>query len=231
MNLEQIRQRVARPATILTAGGFRPTNERTESWLARVFLFEAYEVTPRDSEGNELIPLAQLYLRSLPYVPACLNDVDLITVFISTDFPEEFEPMGERWVVRAYSDATRLVQKNLEHPPSSLKPFPLSASKTAEDWPHWDGGGLDEEAAESIVRLEKRGEISDYYDVMKHEYTHKVGGYPSFCQSGIDGVESFEFAFQISSDSKINLNVVDNGSLQFYRNRSTGDWKIYYDFY
>ncbi len=64
-----------------------------------------------------------------------------------------------------------------------------------------------------------------------HTYEHKIGGYPSFCQSGVDPGEGFEFVFQISSDSKINLNVVDSGSLMFWKHNETGEWALYYDFY
>lgn len=36
---------------------------------------------------------------------------------------------------------------------------------------------------------------------------------------------------QISSDAKINLNVVDSGSLMFWKHRDSGEWALYYDFY
>ena len=49
--------------------------------------------------------------------------------------------------------------------------------------------------------------------------------------ASIDAGEGFEFVFQVSSDSKINLNVIDCGSFQFYRNPKTNAWKIYCDFY
>lgn len=41
----------------------------------------------------------------------------------------------------------------------------------------------------------------------------------------------YEFVFQISTNEKANLNVVDNGSFMFARNAESGDWSIYYDFY
>lgn len=99
-----------------------------------------------------------------------------------------------------------------------------------KDYPQWEGG-IPVDIADAVLKLEIEGEIEDYYDIVEHLYTHKIGGYPSFCQSGVDFGEGFEFAFQISSDEKINLNVVDNGSLMFSRNQNTGEWKLYYDFY
>lgn len=123
-----------------------------------------------------------------------------------------------------------VVQKDLPQPKSFLKPFPLSVQRIDNDWPGWDAGGLDEGMADEILALEGSDQIGDYFDLSEHEYGHKVGGYPSFCQSGVDAGDGFEFAFQVSSDEKINLNVVDNGSLQFYRNPKSGGG-IYYDFY
>ena len=231
MTPDEIRSRVARSAVKLTAGGFRPTGEMTESWLCRTFLFGQDELMPLNAAGEPLLPLAQICLKSLPFVPACLDGIELVTAFIGSKLPDEFEPMGETWLVREYSNMADVVQKDLPQPESFLKPFPLSAQQIDNDWPEWDGGGLDEEMTDAILALEDSGEIGDYFDLAKHEYGHKVGGYPSFCQSGVDAGDGFEFAFQVSSDEKINLNVVDSGSLQFYRNPQSGEWKIYYDFY
>jgi len=231
MNKEEIRQRAVRSASKLIAGGFRPSGENTESWLGRVFLYAADELIPTDSEGNGLYPLAQIYLPGLPFVPSCLNGIALITVFIGRKYPRRFEPMGQTWLIREYSDIGALERKELQTEGSFLKAFPVSSELTENDWPNWDGGGLEEEVSDAILNLEDSGEIEDYYDIADHEYGHKVGGYPSFCQSGVNPGEGFQFAFQISSDPKINLNVVDNGSFQFYRNPSNGEWKIYYDFY
>lgn len=231
MTPEEIRTRVARRASKLTAGGFRPSGELTESWLGRVFLFKADESLPVNSNGEILFPLAQLYLPGLPYTPQCLYGVQVITAFIHPEFPGEFEPMGEKWHVREYHMLDDLVRKDIEASESFLKPFPVSSELVEDDWPNWDGGGLDMDSSDAILEMEENGAIVDYYDLANHEYGHKVGGYPSFCQSGVDAGEGFEFAFQVSSDQKINLNVIDNGSFHFYRNPKTRMWKIYYDFY
>ncbi|MCE6984398.1 hypothetical protein EI534_45020, partial [Pseudomonas frederiksbergensis] len=83
---------------------------------------------------------------------------------------------------------------------------PLRAEKLDEDYPLWDGAGVPDDLVEEILRLERAGDIESYYEVTTHAYEHKIGGYPSFCQSGVDPGEGFEFVFQISSDAKINLN-------------------------
>jgi hypothetical protein len=231
MTPDQIRAKVARTASKLTAGGFRPTGEISESWLCKVFLFGPDEGMPLNSAGELLLPLAQIYLEGLPAIPECLEGIELVTAFIGASLPGEFEPMGEKWLVREYASLADVARKELPQPESFLKAFPVSSERFDNDWPAWDGGGLDEEMTDEILALEDSGVIGDYYDIAEHEYGHKVGGYPSFCQPGVDAGPGFEFAFQVSSDQKINLNVVDNGSLQFYRNPQTREWKIYYDFY
>ncbi|MFS0827766.1 hypothetical protein [Pseudomonas phoenicis] len=75
------------------------------------------------------------------------------------------------------------------------------------------------------------GERESYYDLTTHRYEHKFGGFPSFCQAGVEPEKGFEFVFQVSSDAKINLNVVEGGSLLFCRHRESGEWAFYYDFY
>jgi hypothetical protein len=47
----------------------------------------------------------------------------------------------------------------------------------------------------------------------------------------VDPDKGFEFVFQISSDAKINLNVIGSGSLMFWTHVETGKWALYYDFY
>jgi len=107
--------------------------------------------------------------------------------------------------------------------------LPLKAGLVEADYPVWDGGGLTSDEEDAFLKLENDGDIPDYYDVTSHIYGHKFGGYPSFCQSGVD-LDPYEFVFQISSDPKIRVNVIDGGSLTFWRHPETGDWKLYYDF-
>jgi hypothetical protein len=231
MDISEIKRRLARPATRLTAGGFRPTGQEDESWIGKVFLYGPDEAVPLDAEGEEMLPLAQLYLPALPHRPAVLHDTRILAVFISRTFPEPMEEMGSHWVVREYGRDDRLEHRAGPSPDSFLKPFPLKAALVEADFPLWDGGGVPRDLEEEILRLEDAGEIESYYDLVSHVHEHKLGGYPSFCQSGVDPGDGFEFAFQISSDPKVGLNVVDSGSLMFWKHAHTGRWALYYDFH
>lgn len=232
MNIQEIKNKILKPTTKFSTGGFRPQNIIEESWIGKVFLFRENEEIPIDEKGNLMLPLAQFYLPNLPFIPQSISNKKVITVFISQDLPECFEPMGKNWVIREYETTEELCKKEISNPKSFLKPFPLKQEFVKEDYPIWDGGGLTEEMEDIICELEKKEGIEYYEDIGdNHVYEHKFGGYPSFCQPGVYFGKDFEFIFQISSDEKANLNVVDNGSLMFSKNAKTNEWKIYYDFY
>ncbi len=105
MDIEEIKLRLVRPATKFAAGGFRPTHEHDESWLGKVFLFRPDETIPLNAAGEQMLPYAQFHLPSLPYTCPALADVRVLTLFISREFPEPFEPMGENWLIREYGEA------------------------------------------------------------------------------------------------------------------------------
>ncbi len=234
MNIQEIKNKIAKPTTKFDTGGFRPKNTIEESWIGKVFLFKEDEEIPRDENGNLMLPLAQFYLPDLPFVPETISDKKVITVFMSQNFPECFEPipMGKNWLIREYESIEELSVKEISNPNSFLKPFPLKSEFVKEDYPLWDGGGLSDEMFGIICDLEEKEGIEYYDDIgVNHEYQHKFGGYPSFCQAGVDFGENFEFIFQISSDGKANLNVIDSGSLMFSKNIKTNEWNLYYDFY
>ena len=229
MNLDQLKEQIKRQCTEFEAGGFRPTNEIEESWLGQVTLFLPEEELPIDKNGNQMAPLAQFYLPSMPFVPETLSNISVLTVFMSPELEGDSDLMEGFWEIREYRSADNLVRKDFEDGNAWLKPFPLKAGLIEADYPVWDGGGLTSDEEDAFLELENNGAISDYYDVTSHCYGHKFGGYPSFCQSGVD-LGPYEFVFQISSDPKIRLNVIDGGSLTFWRHPETAEWKLYYDF-
>ncbi|WP_312932052.1 hypothetical protein [Pseudomonas sp.] len=231
MDLDTLKQRLGRPATRLVAGGFRPTEADDESWLGRVFLFGPDEALPLDAAGEPMLPIAQFHLPNLiPSMPL-LEGVRVLTLFMSRRFPEPFEPMGANWLIREYGEHDTLVRKHLPAVDSPLKAFAVKPHVVERDCPLWDGGGVPLDLEREVLALMRAGDIESYYAITTHCYEHKVGGFPSFCQAGVEPDEGFEFVFQVSSDAKINLNVVDSGSLLFWKNAQTGEWAFYYDFY
>lgn len=114
---------------------------------------------------------------------------------------------------------------------SEIKSFLLKAVKISEDFPVWDGGGLTVDMEDEIVEMEDAGEIEEYTDEFPNVEGHKLGGYPSFNQSGIEFGEGFEFVLQIASDEKAGLNFIDNGTVFLAYNQKAGDWKFYCDFF
>ncbi|AYN96963.1 DUF1963 domain-containing protein [Pseudomonas sp. LTJR-52] len=231
MDVPEIKRRLAKPATKFIAGGFRPTGQDDESWIGKVFLYRPDEAVPLDESGEQMLPLAQFHIPGLPFCSPLLSDTYVLTLFMSKTYPEQFETIGRNWLIREYGSHEHLERREESVPVPSLKPFPLRAELVDADFPLWDGGGVPPVLEEELLRLERAGEIESYYDIISHTYGHKIGGYPSFCQAGVDPGEGFEFVFQLSSDAKVGLNVVDNGSLMFWKHEDTGEWVLYYDFY
>ncbi|REC49520.1 YwqG family protein [Chryseobacterium pennipullorum] len=236
--IQKIKERIERPATEFFTGGFRPQNILEESWIGRVFAYTKDEEIPLDQQGNPMMPLLQLYLPNQPFVPEQIKDKKLMTVFISYDFPQTFEKMGSNWLIREYDDLEDIVVKDLRSSASYLKPFPMTSKLVPTDAPLWDGGGIEDidySLISEIVKLEREGLFDSYFKFTEHSYRTKLGGYPSFCQPGIgfkDGFgKGFEFVFQVSSDEKACLNVIDSGSFMFAKNTETGEWSLYYDFF
>lgn len=258
--IAEIRTKLAKPITHFQTGGFRPTGDKTESWIGRVFLCRPDEKKPVvDSNGKPLYALAQFYLPDLPFVPESLKHITWLVVFMGEELPyikgqygiekidedgetyvelhSELGQNGDGWLIKEYTTDDELVEYEFESF-EFMKPFALKPDFKDEDFPLWDGGGIPMDIEDEICELDdfndkdNPNKLSYYNDIVgdDHCYTHKFGGYPSFCQSGVDFGENYQFMFQISSDGKANFNVVDSGSLMFARN-DKGDWSLYYDFY
>jgi uncharacterized protein YwqG len=272
MNIAEIKNRLAKRATQLSAGGFKPTYSDKESWIGRVAFYKEEESIPEDANGIPMLPLLQLSLEGLPYIPDGLENTRMITVFISedllidgypaasndlpgglsgrslsapndlptglsgrslsasNDLPTGLSANGNGWVLREYSKEDQLINKRLENLDNYIRSFPLKTTFIPEDYPVWDSGNIPSDIEDEILRLESTGEITDYYDIVENNYGHKLGGYPTFSQSGIDFGQDFEFLLQIASDGKANLEIVDAGTIFLAKNRKTAEWRLYIDF-
>lgn len=230
MDIQEIKNRLTKRATGLSIGGFKPTYSGNESWIGRVAFFKEDESIPEDEAGYLMLPLLQLSLPGLPFVPEGLEQTKMLTLFISEDLPDGLTENGDGWLLREYSAQDQLIDKDLHNPDSYIRPFPLKTTFIKDDYPVWDSGAIPADLEEEILRLEKSGDIEDYYNVIENNYGHKLGGYPTFFQSGISFGDDFEFMLQIASDEKARLNFIDGGSLYLAKNKHTQQWRLYVDF-
>ena len=231
--IKELQRKIAREITYFQTGGVRSRGAIDECWIGRVLACAADEELPTDKNGAPMLPLAQFYLPALPHVPQVLDGVKLLTVFISQDLIGKFdENMDGLWAIREYSDVSELVIKELSNPRSQIRPFLLQPKFAADDVAGWDGGGLETDVVHEILEL-KRSVGLYYSDVtagLEYYNCTKLGGYPSFCQSGVSFGEGYQFVFQVSNDEKAGFNVIDGGSLMFAKNQQSGAWSLYYDF-
>jgi hypothetical protein len=143
----------------------------------------------------------------------------------------DLTPNGNNWLLREYKNTDQIVIKDLKNDSSFIKHFPLSNKLIEEDYPVWEDYEISEEISNKILELKNSGIIDSYYDIIENNYSHKIGGYATYCQSGIDFGEDFEFVFQIASDEKANLNIIDSGNFYLAKNKKTEEWLLYCDFY
>ena len=229
MTVNDVKEKLAKKAVEFQTGGIRPTKTLLENWIGCVCWKMANEVLPVDKEGKEMQPIATFFLKGLPYVPQHLQEIELITVFISEDICGHRENTEGYFQIRTYKTLEGLEQ--CEWNASIMKAFPLVPKLVEKDYPMWDDADFPAELFEEILRLEEEEDIEYYEDIAEESYyMHKVGGYPAYIQAG-GCLNGYEFAFQISSDEKAQFNFVDSGRIYFFYNKDTQDWKLDYDFY
>ena len=230
MDILEIKNRLVRRATAFAPGSFKPTFSDKESWLGRVIFYKEDEEIPEDAAGRLMLPLLQLSLEGLPYIPDGLQNTRMLTLFISEDLPDGIATPDADWVLREYSTSDPLIDKDLENPDSYIRSFPLKTTFLPEDYPVWDSGNISTDLEAEIIRLEESGEIDDYYNVVEKHYGHKLGGYPTFYQPGVNFDEDFEFKLQIASDEKVRLNIIENGTIFLAKHKHNCQWQLYVDF-
>ncbi|MGE7948967.1 DUF1963 domain-containing protein [Lysinibacillus sp. NPDC093688] len=227
MKIDDIKAQLVRQATIFETGGIRPTHDLLESWIGYVGWSLPTEQCPQGFQ-----PLATLFLKELPFVPAALKHMELLTLFINEEIFDHLieDDLSRFFVIRAYTSLEGLVQQTWQH--DRIRAFPLISKWIDNDYPTWDGGGIPSDVEDEILRLEHEEDVEYFDDIVEEIFAvHKIGGYPSFCQSGRDYGEEFPFVLQIASDEKAYFNIVDNGNFYFFFNCELDEWRVYCDFY
>lgn len=226
--IEEIRNKIKAKATIFHTGGFRPTNELGESWIGKVSYKKEGESLPLDKDGNEMGALAMFFIDDLIAYPSVLKDKYMCSVFISYNLLEHRDDSKGYYCIRLYTKEDTLVPCNWTFYDDGLS-FPLAKEFVDNDYPV-DAYELPDDIYNEIKQLEKETGIDYHNDIREKQYSiHKIGGYPSYIQGGGDYDSSFEFVFQITSDSKFQFNIVDSGN--FYFSYVDNDWHLYWDYY
>lgn len=219
----EIKAVLHKSATVFKTGGFRPTYSIEESWLGAVPYSLEEEELPLDGAGLAMIPLLQVNLASLPYVPEVLQQIKVISVFVSPNFKPEGDNLKDYFCIREYATLKGLLLTNRQNKNSELHPFPLLANLVEDDSPMWDSEDIPMAIVEAILVLEEQTNLAYFDDIATIYSETKVGGYGSYIQGNSGYPSGYEFAFQLSSDAKANLNIIDDGSFYFLRNPLTGD--------
>ena len=232
MTLDELRQKLNREAVLFHSKAAQGEPAGTQSWLGRVTWQHPGEKRPVDTEGTPLEPLATLFVRDLPYVPAPLRKLELITIYAPQEAwamdPEEEPRLG--CVIRGYASTEGL--EPCDYTSDELTPCILTPEHVENDIPKWpDCGGSDELWEEICEHEIIRGR--DYQeDIYPADYdTHKLGGYPTYAQGAPDIPAGYEFVLQISFDENAGLTIGDLGNYFFFYNASENDWQVYADCY
>jgi len=223
--LAQFRKRIRRRAVVMEIGGFRPTASPLGSWFGRVNVALPGEEWP-SSEGKPMHALCQVNLTELPFRPARLDDVELITVFIGAgDLPID-EANGSNWCLRAYADLRKLVPLSPVKSRSKIKALPMRPTIIEEDFPCWD------DVADNAP-ADMEGD--DYEEQFPNVGGFKLGGWPTLVQAEIFWApfnkhpSAPEYVFQIDTTQKGNWMWGDNGVGYFGRGTARGrrdEWAL-----
>jgi len=231
MTVDEIKDILRKRATIFTTGGKKHTNELLESWIGRINFKLENEDIPKDNLGETMTPLVMIFLKGLPYIPKELEDIELLSIFMSKNVGVSDDDFSDNFVIKKYYTLDNLIPCKWES--EQIKPFPLFPELKEDDFPVWDGGDeMPSDILDEIVRLENEEEIEYHDDICEENYSeHKVGGHPSFIQPASDVEDGYKFVLQIVSDDKAKLNIVDGGNFYFFYNIKKDDWQVQCDFY
>ncbi len=226
--ITQWRQRLVRKASLLVLSDDQRVDDPFCTWFGRVTLGMPGEPWPM-ANGRLMWPLLQIVVRELPFLPAALDGLALMRVFVDpaflgdedegrVDFHEVEGVSGPGWLLLA-SPALDGFEKVTEPDHGSrIRPAPGRWELIEADYPTFDY--LPEDLRDSLTHEHCES------DLETHEGT-KVGGWPFTIQSevclGPMGQNPLdpEYAFQIGSDHDRGWMWGDDGFAYF--GRGTGE--------
>ena len=233
--VERIRQRLRKKAVVFQTGGIRPTHKLGESWIGNVCWQKPGESQPMCSNANfPMAALATIFVPESEYTPKELNGIKMINIFVDDAIWDNFsdEDLSKYFVIRTYDDLNGLVPCDYSDEEMMLS-FPLVPKFVDNEYPCWEDVETESKEIEDIIlKLENENGLDYYSDIFdNNEKVHKLGGYPSTIQNTIVFKEGCKFVMQIASDSKADINIVDDGNFYFGYNPETKEWSVQCDFY
>ena len=214
--LQTYKEKLRKPAIAFQVGGFRPPENLLASWIGKICVGLPHETWPV-SNGKPMLPLVQINLKALEYIPDNLSDIEYLVVFIDAEHLPSDSDNGNHWVIRTYSDCSKLVELQQPNLRFAITPFPLQAKYIDDDFPCYED-----------CPVELPDELDDaYYDLFQNTEGLKLGGWPTLVQSEIFWApnnahpDNPEFVFQIDSCEKANWSWGDQGVAYIGRGTKT----------
>ena len=231
--LKEYKKLNTRPCSVVTVGGFRPSNNPLASTFFLTSVGKPGEDWPVHN-GEPLAYICQLNLTEAPYVPDMLKDIAILTFYINVDQYLAGERSEGTWCIRAYSSLEGLVPLQPPKGSTPRKGFECRWELQKEDYPVYDDPELAPVPGVTEEKLEELLEDQELYNLKKT----KIGGWASNIQhpQSWNCPDSAEPAFclQINSEEKVRLNWVDSGTIYIARNMAKSEepeWFLDLQFY
>ena len=89
-------------------GNEKEPSDKLSSWFGNVKVAKVGESWPI-YEGVPMVPICQLNIKELPYIPKTLKNISFLTYFFRADGFQHGNLNGQGWVLHAYSDSDQLI--------------------------------------------------------------------------------------------------------------------------
>ena len=173
MTHDEFEELIKRQAIVFAPLDKKPADDHS-SWMGKVTVARLGETWP-EWNSKPMMPVCQLDLTQLELVPANLDDIALLTLFVAENDLPDGDQNGYRWLLRAYQDIDGLIPLTPPDAEFPIKPVALVPEEPADDFPCWEDVAVDvpEELDE------------EYYDLFENLDGIKIGGWPTLIQGEI----------------------------------------------